>query len=346
MHELHKRQISAREGLRSAMNDKIDKLSDPSGAPFRDSQLGEGSIRDDVQARAMRRRFRKGVFIVPSLLTTGNIFCGFYSVMESMAGSKLLSVGDAAGATTHFDNAAINIGVAALFDFLDGRIARMTGATSEFGVELDSIADVLSFGIAPAVLAYAWGYGNLAGSSPVPWAVSFLFLVCGALRLARFNVQARQPNLNLPPRQPKTEKKAFVGMPIPAGASLIAAIVHFSPGPVHLSNGIPFSFLGHEIIINGRFYCIALIVLVACLAFLMVSTVRYTSFKGVSTQNYHPRVLILLMALLVLSIWFYSRWSLLIISTLYASHGVIGKIFSILKPHHDVTSQTPDVHDH
>ena len=94
----------------------------------------------------------------------------------------------------------------------------MAGATSEFGIELDSIADVLSFGLAPALLAYAWGYGQIAGLHKVAWAVSFLFIICGALRLARFNVQARQPKPDLPPKNPKVDKKAFVGMPIPAAA--------------------------------------------------------------------------------------------------------------------------------
>src|SRR5215813_14808619 len=159
----------------------------------------------------IRQRFRRGVFVIPSLLTTANIFCGFYSVMESLAGSRALALvgfGDGsipvnpsalASATEHFDRAAINIGFAALFDLLDGRVARMTNATSEFGLELDSIADVISFGIAPAVLAFAWGYGQLPDLHNIGWAASFLFVICGALRLARFNVQARRPHSNLPP---------------------------------------------------------------------------------------------------------------------------------------------------
>jgi len=168
---------------------------------------------DEAQARRMRHRFRKGVFIIPSLFTTANIFCGFFSVMESLAGVRDLSIGQALTAAEHFDRAAINIGFAALFDFLDGRIARLTGATSEFGIELDSIADVLSFGIAPALLAYSWGYGQVPQLHKLAWAASFIFVICGALRLARFNVQARQPKPNLPPKNPKVDRKAFVGLP-------------------------------------------------------------------------------------------------------------------------------------
>src|SRR5262249_20944750 len=131
--------------------------------------------------------------------------------------------------TRHFDFAAIFIAFAALFDLLDGRIARLINAASEFGIELDSLADVLSFGIAPAVLAYTWSFHPAPQMQKFSLATSFLFLVCGALRLARFNVQARKPASE---PNAKLAKKYFVGMPIPVGASVIAAIVHFSPTPL------------------------------------------------------------------------------------------------------------------
>jgi CDP-diacylglycerol--serine O-phosphatidyltransferase len=127
---------------------------------------------------AAQRRLRRGVFVVPSLLTTGNIFCGFYSVTESLLGAQALSLGDVGIATEHFDRAAINIGFAYLFDALDGRIARMTGSATDFGVELDSIADVLSFGIAPALLAFSWGYGAIPQLHKIGWAVSCVFILC------------------------------------------------------------------------------------------------------------------------------------------------------------------------
>lgn len=295
---------------------------------------------DDVQARRLRRGFRKGVFVIPSLLTTANIFCGFYSVMESLAGIKELAHALPPGAldvtmslalgaaTEHFDRAAIVIGFAALFDLLDGRVARMTNATSEFGLELDSIADVISFGVAPAVLAFAWGYGQMPELHNVGWAASFLFVICGALRLARFNVQARRPHSNLPPKNPKIDKKAFVGMPIPVGATMIASITHFSPEPLGYGGSTHIWSLW----IHPQAYSIALLVLVVCLAFLMISTLRYSSLKNIGVGNRNPRILIIGLALVVTLIWFYSRWVLLIISTVYVSHGVLAKLWSLVKP--------------
>jgi CDP-diacylglycerol--serine O-phosphatidyltransferase len=260
--------------------------------------------------------------------------------MESLAGAQFLSQGDIGQATEHFDRAAVNIGFAVLFDFLDGRIARLTGATSEFGIELDSIADVISFGIAPAVLAYTWGYGQANGLHKLAWAASFIFVICGAMRLARFNVHARHPKPNVPIKNPKVDKKAFVGMPIPAGASLIAAIVHFTPRPLSERGDLRLPLLGWTL--DSQAFPIALIILVAILAFLMVSTIRYSSFKNIGAPNYHPRVLILGIALVVLAIWFYSQWSLLIISTLYASHGLIAKFWSMVKPRHAQSIDHPE----
>jgi CDP-diacylglycerol---serine O-phosphatidyltransferase len=280
--------------------------------------------------KSKRRKDRKLVFAIPSLLTTGNIFCGFYSITESLLGSQSLSLHDITSATEHFDRAAINIGFAYLFDGLDGRIARMTGATTEFGVELDSIADVVSFGIAPALLAFAWGYGTIPQLHKIAWAVSFVFVVSGALRLARFNVQARRPNQNLPPKNPKIDKKAFVGMPIPAGAALIAALVHFWPVPL-VATDLSFSLAGRTLTVDSMMMGIGLLALIACLAFLMVSTIRYSSLKGVGAGKYHPRVLILALTLLVVAIWFYSRWSLLVLSSVYVLHGVIGKAWNLMR---------------
>jgi CDP-diacylglycerol--serine O-phosphatidyltransferase len=295
------------------------------------------------------RRSRKAVYVIPSLLTTGNIFCGFYSMMESLRAMRWLGVRELIGpldgitatinppdailmATEHFDRAAITIGFAALFDLLDGRVARMTNTTSEFGIELDSIADVVSFGLAPAVLAFAWGYGQVPDLRNIGWAASFLFLICGALRLARFNVQARQHNPNLPPKNPKVDKKAFVGLPIPFGAAMIASLAHFSPTPVAYITDKQFSFAGQTITISSQVFATGLAVLVILLAFLMVSTLRYSSFKNVGVGNRNPRIIVLAIALVVLAIWFQSRWALLIISTIYVAHGIIGKLWSLVKP--------------
>ncbi|HEU4391641.1 MAG TPA: CDP-diacylglycerol--serine O-phosphatidyltransferase [Blastocatellia bacterium] len=295
--------------------------------------MADGGVEKSERAA---RRLRKGVFVVPSLLTTANIFCGFYSVMESIAGSERLALNDLSGATEHFDRAAINIGIAWLFDSLDGRIARMTGATTEFGLELDSIADVLSFGIAPAVLAYSWGYGQTLELHKFAWAVSFLFVICGALRLARFNVLARQVK---PPASAssKPDKKGFVGLPIPAAAGLIAAIAHFRPKP--LTELDPIQITGSFRADSGHF-ATALMVLVVGLSFLMISTIRYSSFKGAGTRNYHPRILILVLTFSGLAIWINSRWSLLVLSVGYVTHGLAGKLWSLLRLRHPDKSET------
>src|SRR5437764_2484359 len=174
-------------------------------------------------------RPRRAAYALPTLFTAGNIFLGFVSVMQSLMGAMLAHDGTS-GAERHFEIAAKTIGLAVILDGLDGRIARMTNTTSDFGRELDSLADVISFGIAPAILAYTWGVQFVtSGFGPGTidqlqrWgkALAFLFLVCGALRLARFNVQK-----NPQPRNPgPPNRKYFVGLPIPAGAGMVAAVV-------------------------------------------------------------------------------------------------------------------------
>jgi len=281
-----------------------------------------------------RRRpdLRKGVYIVPSLLTTANIFCGFYSVLEALKGFQQvalsLSLGNdlahAQTAVNHFDVAAICIGFSVLFDFLDGRIARMTNTTSEFGVELDSLADVLSFGIAPAVLAYTWAYSPIHDLQKVGWAVSFMFLVCGALRLARFNVLARKPV------QDKSVKKYFVGMPIPAGASLIAAIVHFTPTPI-IMRKTQIDLFGVNI--DSNLYSVMLMMLTAVLALLMVSTIRYSNFKNTSGKpGMSKNQSVLLAAVIIAAIYQWSQVVLLIMATCYVSLGPVAKILSLVRP--------------
>jgi CDP-diacylglycerol--serine O-phosphatidyltransferase len=292
------------------------------------------------------RRSRKAVYVIPSLLTTANIFCGFYSIMESLRAIATMGLGtyvpdslvdsyfNVSGlpqAMEHFDRAAITIGFAALFDLLDGRVARLTNTTSEFGIELDSIADVVSFGLAPAVLAFAWGYGQVPELRNVGWAASFLFLICGALRLARFNVQARQTKPNQPPKNPKIDKKAFVGLPIPFGAAMIASLIHFAPRPVAYVDFVRLPLTSQTLPVNARVLATLFAALVIGLAFLMVSTLRYSSFKNVGTQNTNPRVLILALALIGLVIWFYSRPTLLIVSTIYVAHGIFGKLWSLVR---------------
>lgn len=268
----------------------------------------------ELRSGMRHRMLRRGVYIIPSAFTIGNIFCGFYAVLNSMEGYTRLS--DPVVASVFFDHAAIAIGIAYLLDGLDGRIARLTGATSEFGVELDSIADVLSFGIAPAVLAYTWGYGSTPGLGRLAWGISFFFLICGALRLARFNVLARAPRFEAAGTSPKLDKRFFVGLPIPGAAGLIAAIVHFLPVPVTAEAG-----LGRSWFMLG---------VVAALAVLMVSTFRYASFKDLGPRSNHPFFLIPILAAIVIGIVMYSQWVLLLMATAYAVHGPLLKIWGLL----------------
>src|SRR2546423_4999017 len=215
-----------------------------------------------------RRGLRKGLYLIPSAFTAANIGMGFFSVMSSLRGFQLLgsAAPDLAATAAHFDNAAIAIGWALLFDMLDGRIARLTKTTTEIGIQLDSIADVVTFGIAPAVLAYVWGYGTTLTEGSdlhrLAWFLSFIDLLCGAFWLARFNVQASRPRL-LAEGTVKVDKKSFVVLPIPVAGGLIAALVHFAP--------VPLVKYGPE---RAEAYSFLLMTLVGILSVLMVSTLR------------------------------------------------------------------------
>lgn len=180
------------------------------------------------------RGTRRGVSLLPSLFTLGNVFCGWSCVVYAMRGE--------------FETAAPFIGVAMVLDMLDGRIARMTGTASEFGVQLDSLADIISFGMAPAVLAYAWG---LASLGRLGWAVGFLFVTGAALRLARFNIQKHVE-----------DKRYFIGLASPAAAAIIASTVFYFPSGL---TARPQAYLG--------------VILTLVPALLMVSTIRFRSFK-------------------------------------------------------------------
>lgn len=261
-----------------------------------------------------RRGIRKGIYVVPSLFTIGNIFCGFYAVINSLKAGQHNQ--DPGLVEAFFENAALAIGLAYLLDGLDGRIARLTGATSEFGVELDSIADVISFGIAPAVLAYTWGYGNIPGAEKLGWGVSFLFLICGALRLARFNVLARAPRFETPGTTPKLDKRYFVGLPIPAAAGLTAAFVYFHPAQLAGANGITRNWI--------------LMAVVLLVSILMVSTFRYASFKDMGPRSQQPFLVFPLLAILFFSIYYYSRWMFLLMAIVYVSHGPLMKLWGML----------------
>ncbi len=188
---------------------------------------------------------RKGMYLLPNFLTSLSLLSGFYAIIASM--------------DRRFTYAAIAIFVSAIFDMLDGRVARMTNSSSRFGVEYDSLSDVIAFGVAPAVLAYTWAlksYGKFG------WLAAFLFVACGALRLARFNIQVDT-----------VQKKHFLGLPIPAGATTIAGIVLFA------------SWMGYGI---GGLKTIVMPIVIYCLALLMVSKFHYISFKDMGFLRARP----------------------------------------------------------
>jgi CDP-diacylglycerol--serine O-phosphatidyltransferase len=257
-----------------------------------------------------RRRLSKGMYILPSLFTTANMGLGFYAILEVLHSNAI--------EYWHLNNAAKAIGFAVLFDGLDGRIARITGTTSDFGRELDSLADAITFGVAPAMLAWTWGFFLMPPMFFTGWGhwnvkltqlgaiASFLFLMAGVSRLARFNITSNPEPTN--PGRPG--KKYFVGMPIPAGAGVIAAVVHFAEGEP----------------LTSWYTALTWIAMVATVAYLMVSTWRFYSFKDIDFRSRHPFRLIVLLAALFYGIAVFSGPVLFGIALLYMVSGVFWRL--------------------
>lgn len=272
-----------------------------------------------------RRGLRKGVYLIPSVFTAANILMGFYAVMAGVRAFQFVGSGtpsDLLQAAGYLDTAAKAIGWALLFDMLDGRIARMTKTTTEIGVQLDSMADIVTFGLAPAVLAYVWGYGATlqegSGLHSLAWFLSFMYLMCGGFRLARFNVQASRPRI-LAEGLVKTDKKNFVGLPIPVAGGLIAAIIHFAP--------VPLVQYAPE---RAQVYSVLLMALVGVLGVLMVSTLRFSSFKTLGTGSRSMRTILLAVAVGML-IFLYSRYVLLAIVIGYILNGLVARVLGMFR---------------
>lgn len=226
---------------------------------------------------------KKGIYILPNLFTLGNMLCGFYSIISTLDGQ--------------FHHAALAIFAAALFDGLDGRIARLTGTCSRFGVEFDSLADLLSFGMAPALLIYVWA---LKPYQRIGWLAAFLFVICGALRLARFNVQVYS-----------SESKHFTGLPIPAAAATIASFV-----------------ILHQFLFGDDGSKPVLIAALAyLLAFLMVSNIKYRNFKQWKLRERKPFNILVLMALVLLVILAQPQIMTFILISVYVLSGMVEKVF-------------------
>ncbi len=264
---------------------------------------------EEQPRRAFRNhRLRRGIYILPSIFTVANLLCGYYAVMATLDGK-----------VSDFDNAARAIGFAILFDTLDGRVARMMGTNSEFGKEFDSLADVVSFGIAPAVLAYAWGVRAMAAADSAPalhlieigWLSGFFFLGCCAWRLARFNIKGMASGGN----------RYFVGMPTPAGAGMIAAAVHAFRNPI-----------------DDTRVSLLWLALTVALGVLMSSNLRHYSFKDIEWTKRRPSLAIVLVALLVGGIFFFSGPTLMIIASVYTLHGVTLQLVRFVR--HRIASRT------
>jgi CDP-diacylglycerol--serine O-phosphatidyltransferase len=266
-------------------------------------QLGLG----DFAPEKVKRHPSRGMYVLPSLFTAGNIAAGYYAITQSIQGSAV--------DTGYFDRAALAIGLAALLDGVDGFIARLTHTTSDFGRELDSLADVITFGVAPSLLAYIWGFRMLpAKLDPglrdnvlhAGVLVCFLFLICGASRLARFNI-----SVNPQPRNPgKPGKKFFVGMPIPAGAGVVAAVVHcFRGSPIY-----------------NPWIAVVWLSLMLFTAFLMVSNWRFWSAKELTDGGKHPFQVFALIGLVGTLIAWKSELMLMVIALGYLVSGVFARL--------------------
>ena len=268
------------------------------------------------------RGLKKGLYLIPTAFTAANIGMGFLAVLWSIRGFQSVFT-NAEAAAYYFNYAAVAIGLAILFDTLDGRVARMTRTATEIGVQFDSLADVLTFGIAPIALIYSWSIAATFGENSPAHGLGifllFMYLMCGAFRLARFNLQATRPRV-LIEGTPKVDKKNFVGLPIPPAAGLLASIVHFAP--------LPLNAYGES---NANLYSFLIMILLAVLGVLMVSTIRYTSFKatGAGRRNLY---LVLLIAAVGMLIWLYSKYVVLILAGIYVSHGIIWYLAGQLRP--------------
>jgi CDP-diacylglycerol--serine O-phosphatidyltransferase len=254
---------------------------------------------------------KRGMYVLPSMFTAGNIAIGFYSILQAVHGARIPDPLNQA----YFDRSALAIAFAIIFDGLDGRIARMTNTATEFGRELDSLADVITFGVAPALLAYLWGVRAVAEIRypllhdrllQFGAVICFLFLVCGACRLARFNV-----SVNPQPRNPgRADRKYFVGMPIPAGAGVIGAVIHFEGGsPVY-----------------NPWLCVVWLGLVAFTGFLMVSNWRFWSGKELDMSGRKPMRLLVLMLVWLCVIFVAHRAALMVMALGYLMSGVIARV--------------------
>jgi CDP-diacylglycerol--serine O-phosphatidyltransferase len=254
-----------------------------------------------VETRRVRPNFRRGVYVIPTSLTILNLFFGFRAIVYATRAIEAITLGRNEAAIDFFETACLSLLIAAVFDTFDGMIARQLNATSEFGKEYDSLADVVTFGAAPAVLVYAWGlhsFEKLGGG------IAFLFLAAVSLRLARFNVQTG-----------KTDYRYFVGLPSPAGALTLASMIFYAPVPVT----------------DRRFALIVMIITVAT-AFAMVSPIRYRSQKGLNLQKERSLMYFTVLALILGLAFRWPREFWFVLAIFYLVSGPLMRLWSIAFP--------------
>jgi CDP-diacylglycerol--serine O-phosphatidyltransferase len=269
--------------------------------------------------RTVDRRPTRVAYALPTLFTAANMFFGFVALMKTFDGAMLMAQG-LPGANFQFVIAAQMVGLAILTDGLDGRIARMTNTTSDFGREMDSMADAITFGVAPAVMGFTWGfYGvDVSGNEfardhllRVGSFACFLFLLAGCARLARFNITT-----NPTPKNPgRPDRKYFVGLPIPASAGLAVAVVY-------AANGNPITWWPLAVV---------WLLLMALLAFLMVCTWRYRSFKDLNLNRPRSPLLFVFLASLIYLMWNYSQVMLFVLGVMYVGSGIAVRLGGLLQ---------------
>lgn len=266
-------------------------MNNPNDGQFTPQQMEEKLIAfKDKEDHEERERFayrRRGIYLLPNLFTIAGLFAGFYAIVTAMEG--------------YFNYAAVAIFVAMIMDFFDGRVARLTNTQSAFGAELDSLSDMVSFGVAPALVIYSW---SLEGLGKLGWLAAFIFAAAGALRLARFNTQVLV-----------ADKRYFQGLPIPAAAGVLASMV----------------WLCVDSEILGDVVSMITAILAIIIAILMVSNVRYYSFKEIDLKGRVPFVAILLVVLAFVGISLDPPKILFLIFFCYALSGPLLTLYALYK---------------
>ena len=241
----------------------------------------------------------KMVYLLPNLMTAGNLVCGFMAILQIFEGTILRET-EAANWMMHYERSLFFILAAFIFDMLDGRVARLGGQESPFGREFDSLADVVSFGVAPALLVFKIVLNDLPERTG--WIIASVYLLCGALRLARFNVVAAQPNGG--------SMKEFTGFPIPAAAGLIASITLMLLSLYEADKQIG----------NWKWLLAGLMIF---LSWMMFSKVKYPSFKALDWRVQRSIPKLLLVCVLVAVVIIYYRYSLAVLFTGYLLYGFL-----------------------